>query len=178
MPRAWTLGRGAGLPTLVRSQAQSGAFLWDALGDTMVPDMGLFGPSIPSLAEPEEEHVIALCKALGVPGPAAYNLFQNALSAFERIFIWKELAPKYGVQAGPRFVKSYREDALLRGSPISDAAFEKLNEVSNTSDFTTAVHGIRFQILGDIWREWFGSTSDADNWYRPFMKEYIKQQKS
>ena len=144
----------------------------------MVPDMGLFGPSIPSLAEPEEEHVIALCKALGVPGPAAYNLFQNALSAFERIFIRKELAPKYGVQAGPRFVKSYREDALLRGSPISDAAFEKLNEVSNTSDFTTAVHGIRFQILGDIWREWFGSTSDTDNWYRPFMKEYIKQQKS
>ena len=140
--------------------------------------MGLFGPSIPSLAEPEEKHIIALCKALGVTGPVAQNHFHEALSMMERIFIRKELTPKYGDQAGVHYVRSYREDALLRGSPISEDTFNRLTSLLATRDFTTFGHGIRFQILGDIWREWFGSMSDADKWYKPYMKEYISQEKA
>jgi len=139
--------------------------------------MGLFGPSVPGVMATEEEHVLAMSKNLNLSAPKAYEEFHTFLSGLERIFIRRMLNPKYGDQAGPRYVKGCREEALLLASPITDEAFKELTRLSNGPNFGTYGHAVRFPIVSAILREWFGGASEADAWFKPYLKEYIKQQK-
>lgn len=140
--------------------------------------MGLFGPSIPSLSKDEIDHMVVITSEWKLGLPEAGQRYESFLSMMERIFIRRQLMPKYGDQAGPRFVRSYVEAARLLGDAkaLTPDVIKQLTAVSNSGEFSTRGHGIRYKVLRDIWREWFGN-DEADKWYKEHFKEYLKTAK-
>ncbi|SRR5579871_1094491 len=139
--------------------------------------MGLFGPTIPSVYDDEETHVVALGKNLKLPAPEAKNQFDGFLTSIERLFVKKVITQKYGPQAGPRYLRSYQQMATMKGSPIHDDAYQVLEREANQPDlgqFQTRGHGIRWQVISSVLVEWFGNRSEADAWFRPYLKSFVK----